>query len=206
MRVVESSSMSIPFNYMPAGQYTWDYFWLTITHPFNRTLNVGDIIIVQKVATEDLNTNYPNSDIIVYQVPGQPDKTPIVHRIVAVNNIDGTLYYQTKGDGNPSVVWPTVPSASDYDSVRIYGSSPNGVPQDLVLGKVVMRIPYFGWITLLLNSQKWIFGVIIAIIALLIVLEFVLPILKKKEQPTQTPQTNETPTEPPQTSGVTVTF
>ena len=69
-------------------------------HPFNRTLNVGDIIIIQGVDPETLNTNYPNSDIIVYKKPADPEDTPIVHRIVASYEINGTLYFQTKGDGN----------------------------------------------------------------------------------------------------------
>ena len=216
LRVVESSSMSIPFNYAPAGQYSWNYVWLTITHPFNRTLNVGDIIIVQRVDPKDLNTNYPNSDIIVYQVPDDPiAKTPIVHRIVAVNNVNGTLYFQTKGDGNPSVVWPKVPPSSDYDSANgIYNTSPKGVPQDLVLGKVALRIPYFGWITLLLRETSWALPLIVAVILILIVLEFVLPVIRKsdkKEQPVQTespqsvdnpeqPSTSDTPTEEPASS------
>jgi signal peptidase I len=190
LRVVESSSMSIPFNYSPPGRYTWDYVWLTLTHPFNRTLNVGDIIVVQRVDPQDLNTNYPESDIIVYQKPDTPADTPIVHRIVAVNNVDGTLYFQTKGDGNPSVGWPAVPSPSDYDSANgIYHTSPNGVSQDLVIGKVVTRIPYFGWITLLLRGTSWALPLIVAIILVLIVLEFILPVIRKnekKEQPTQT--------------------
>ena len=182
--------MSIPFNYSPAGRYSWDYFLLTLSHPFNRTLNVGDIIIVQRVDPQDLNTNYPNSDIIVYQKPDTPTDTPIVHRIVAVNNVDGKLYFQTKGDGNPSVAWPAVPSPNDYDSTNgIYHSSPNGVPQEFVLGKVVTRIPYFGWITLLLRGTSWALPLIIAIILVLIVLEFILPVIRKndkKEQPAQT--------------------
>jgi signal peptidase I len=211
LRVVESSSMSIPFNYAPAGQYSWNYVWLTITHPFNRTLNVGDIIIVQRVDPKDLNTNYPNSDIIVYQVPDDPvAKTPIVHRIVAVNDVNGTLYFQTKGDGNPSVAWPKVPPASDYDSANgIYHTSPNGVPQDLVLGKVALRIPYFGWITLLLRGTSWALPLIVAVILVLIVLEFVLPVIRKsdkKEQPAQNEpqQPVDNPPQPPPIDGTTV--
>jgi signal peptidase I len=202
LRVVESSSMSIPFNYAPAGQYSWNYVWLTITHPFNRTLNVGDIIIVQRVDPKNLNTTYPNSDIIVYQVPDDPAKTPIVHRIVAVNDINGTLYFQTKGDGNPSVAWPAVPPSTSYDSANgIYHTSPNGVPQDLVLGRVALRIPYFGWITLLLRGTSWALPLIVAIILVLIVLEFILPVIRKnekKEHPSQTesPQPVDSPGQP----------
>ena len=59
---VESGSMSIPYD----GA---DNFGLSIAHPFDRTLSIGDIIIVQGVNPKDLNTNYPNSDIIVFHDP-----------------------------------------------------------------------------------------------------------------------------------------
>ena len=73
VRVVESGSMCVPYDGACNG-------W---SHPFAHTLHVGDIIIIQKVNPEDLNTNYPNSDIIVYENPTDPTSTPIVHRIVA---------------------------------------------------------------------------------------------------------------------------
>ncbi len=96
VRVVESGSMCVPYDGACNG-------W---SHPFAQTLHIGDIIVIQKVNPADLNTNYPNSDIIVYENPTNPTSTPIVHRIVAVNKINGTLYFQTKGDGNGDQ-WPT---------------------------------------------------------------------------------------------------
>jgi len=39
-----------------------------------------------------------------------------------------------------------------------------GVPQELVVGRVVMRIPYFGWITLFLRENNWGLPVIIGLI------------------------------------------
>ena len=91
------------------------------THPFEQTLHVGDIIIIQRVNAEDLNANYPNSDIIVYQNPSLQnnlDATPIVHRIVEkYQDVNGTWYFQTKGDGN-GVHWPTAVSESDMILTR----------------------------------------------------------------------------------------
>ena len=67
------------------------------SHPFEQTLHVGDIIIIQGVNAEDLNANYPNSDIIVYQNPSLQnnlDATPIVHRVVAkYQDANGTLVF-----------------------------------------------------------------------------------------------------------------
>jgi len=169
VRVVESGSMCVPYDGACDG-------W---SHPFAQTLHIGDIIIIQKVNPEDLNTNYPNSDIIVFQNPTNPTSTPIVHRIVATYTVNGTIYFQTKGDGNSGDKWPATPSSQEYDSHTLW-STEQGVPQDLVIGKVVMRIPYFGWITLFLRNNSWGLPVIIGLILLLVVFEFVIPIIKSK--------------------------
>jgi hypothetical protein len=50
------------------------------------------------VKPEGLNANYPNNDIIVYRNPnGVTTHRP---RIVEKQEINGTLYFKTKGDGN----------------------------------------------------------------------------------------------------------
>jgi signal peptidase I len=173
---VESGSMSIPYD-------ASDNFWLSIAHPFDRTLSIGDIIIVQGVNPKDLNTNYPNSDIIVFHDPDDPS-TLIVHRIIKTEVVDGTIYFQTKGDGNGNP-WPQTPQSGldpwDY-------SNPPGVPQSMVIGRVVMRIPWFGWVTLFMRDNSWGLPVVIALILLLVVIEFIIPILreKKPEQPNTT--------------------
>ena len=171
---VVSGSMSIPYD----GN---DNFWLSIAHPFQRTLSIGDIIIIQGVNPADLNANYPNSDIIVYHEPGDPS-TLIVHRIVSKQEINGTWYFQTKGDGNYQQ-WPAIPPPSEYDGHTIWNSaqySNTGIPQSYVVGKVILRIPWFGWVTIFVKDNPWGLPIIIALILLVAVLEFVLPELKKK--------------------------
>ncbi len=179
IRVVESGSMCIPYDGACDG-------W---SHPFAPTLHKGDIIIIQKVDPKDLNANYPNSDIIVYENPTDPTDTPIVHRIVAEYEVNGTLYFQTKGDGN-GVKYPAVPSASEYDSNSIWHTG-EGVPQNLVIGKVVFRIPYFGWITLILKGNPWGLPLIIGLILLLVVLEFIIPLLRHKGSKLEQTQNSE---------------
>lgn len=178
VRVVESGSMCVPYDGACNG-------W---SHPFDHTLHVGDIIVIQKINPKDLSANYPNSDIIVYENPTNPTSTPIVHRIVATYEVNGTIYFQTKGDGNGDK-WPAVPSTQEYDS-RTLWSTGQGVPQDLVIGKVVMRIPYFGWVTLFLRNNPWGLPVIIGLILLLVVLEFVIPIVRGKKGKTEEEQKN----------------
>ena len=170
VRVVESGSMCVPYGGACDG-------WLSLTHPFAHTLHKGDIIIIQKINPADLSANYPNSDIIVYQNPTDLTSTPIVHRIIATYEVNGTIYFQTKGDGNGDK-WPAV--TQEYDSNTIWHTG-QGVPQDLVIGKVVMRIPYFGWVTLFLRNNPWGLPVIIAIILLLVVVEFVIPLVRGKK-------------------------
>ena len=177
VRVVESGSMCIPYNGVCDG-------W---SHIFERTLHVGDIIIIQGIDPKDINTNYPNSDIIVYINPTNPTDTPIVHRVVESYERDGILYFQTKGDGNPNEDWPANVTSDDYDSNMLWHTG-EGVPEDLVLGKVVMRIPWFGHITLFLRNNPWGLPVIIGLIMLLLIIEFIIPIIKNKKAKEQEPK------------------
>jgi signal peptidase I len=169
IRVVESGSMCVPYDGACDG-------W---SHIFEQTLHVGDIIIIEGVEAEDLNADYPNSDIIVYLNPTNPTATPIVHRVVAKYQVDGTWYFQTKGDGNGEL-WPTAVGSGQYDSNTLWHTG-QGVPEDLVLGKVVMRIPWFGYITLFLRNNSWGLPLIIALILILLIVEFVVPIAKSKK-------------------------
>ncbi len=179
IRVVQSGSMCVDYGINCDGL-------LSLEHPFAQTLHKGDIIIIQKVDPKTLSANYPNSDIIVYDNPN--GVTPIVHRIVAKQQINGTLYFKTKGDGNGPVVWPGTPTS--YDNLP----DSRGVPQNLVEGKVILRIPWFGWITLFMKGNSWALPAVIALILLLVVIEFILPAVKEKcRKPAQQKQMQSQP-------------
>ena len=179
---VESGSMSIPYD---ASDYN---FLLTLKTPFDRTLSVGDIIIIQGVNPKDLNTHYPNSDIIVFHDPSPGlYNTLIVHRIVSTVVVNGTTYFLTKGDGNGNP-WPQTPTSGldQWDS-----NSPPGVPSSYIVGRVVMRIPLVGWVTLFMRGNSWGLPVVIVLIMLLIVIEFIVPVFREKkpeQQNTMEPQ------------------
>jgi signal peptidase I len=164
IRVVESGSMCVDYGSRCDG-------W---SHIFDQTLHVGDIIIIQQVKPEDLKANYPNSDIIVYRNPS--GVTPIVHRIVEKQEINGTLYFKTKGDGNGPILWPAKPNS--YDNIP----DAKGVPQNLIEGKVILRIPWFGWITLFMRGNSWALPAVIALIFLLVVFEYIVPEVKQKRK------------------------
>ncbi len=167
--VVPTGSMCVPYDGACDG-------W---THPFARTLHVGDILIIVPVDPKSLNTNYPNSDIIVYNTPtfGR-----IVHRIVATTTVNDQIAFYTKGDGNGIDKWPATPSLSEYDPWSPI--SPNQI-----VGKVALRIPWIGHITLFLqglasgNASRIVVPIIIVLAALLIVVEIVIPYLRKRKQP-----------------------
>jgi signal peptidase I len=181
---VVSGSMCIPYD---SGCDGW-------THPFDRTLHVGDIIVIQGVNPQDLNANYPDSDIIVFHRPGNLNEL-IVHRIAAKEEIDGKWYFFTKGDGNnPPDVWPTVPQSREYDKwPAVEANAPQGaVSQDLIVGKVVMRIPWVGHIALFMHDVLGVnnslvgIPIVVVLIILLVIIEFVVPTRKQKEtQPKQ---------------------
>ncbi len=172
IRVVPTSSMAI--GYTGAG-YEW-------THPFDRTIQVGDILIIQPINPADLNANYPNSDIIVYNTYSMG---PIVHRIVAKEEINGTWYFYTKGDNN-GIKWPVTPSPSEYDAW-----SPSPIPQDMVVGKVIMRIPWVGDISIFMqsilggNNSTITIPIVAVLIILLLIIEFIVPLYKRKKTTVQ---------------------
>lgn len=140
------------------------------THPFAQTLHIGDLIIVQGVNPADLSADYPNSDIIVFPKPPDPSEL-IVHRIVAKEvSENGTIYFWTKGDGN-GIRWPNTPSIAEHDPWKI--------SQDQVVGKVVMRIPWLGHITLFMRNSL-VLPILITLIILLVIVEFIVPLLRKK--------------------------
>ncbi|MCW3994812.1 MAG: signal peptidase I [Candidatus Bathyarchaeota archaeon] len=165
---VESGSMCIPHDGNCDG-------W---SHPFDNTLHVGDILIIQGIKPEELNTHYPNSDIIVYKDP--KNNNLIVHRIISKQTINGTTYFKTKGDANGPILWPNNPFY--FDDIP----DPRGVPQELVVGKVLLRIPWFGNITLFIKNNPYGLPTIATLIFLLAFVEFILPLKKRKKKPQTT--------------------
>jgi len=174
---VVSGSMCVPYDGACDGGF----------HPFARTLHIGDLIIVQGVNPADLNADYPNSDIIVFHKPSDPEEL-IVHRIVAEEERDDVLYFYTKGDGNGANKWPSTPSSSEYDP----WNDRQGVPEDLVVGKVVMRIPWLGHLVLFMRNSIGL-PIVIVLIIILVIVEFVVPVLREKKPPEQHKEAQQQP-------------
>jgi len=132
------------------------------SHPFSRTLHVGDLIIVQGVDPEEIKAApEPDGDIIVFHQPLVGNDL-IVHRAIKKEiGSHSEIYFTTKGDGN-----------TGPDSVP--------VPGDQVVGKVILRIPWIGHIALFLHNSSGIF-IIIILIVILVIVEFVIPIFSSEK-------------------------
>jgi len=155
------------------------------TQPFARTLHIGDLIIIQGVNPAELNADYPNSDIIVFRKPTELDEL-IVHRITAKEvGEDGITYFYTKGDGNPTNRWPNTIQPSEYDS---WGK----VSEDLVVGKVIMRIPWVGHAILFMHNSVGL-PIILALMIVLLFIEFILPLFRKRTPVAEPEQQKERP-------------
>jgi len=85
------------------------------------TLDVGDIVIVSKVPTDEIQ----KGDTIQYKT--QDMALPVVHRVQDIYKEQGNLYFITKGDANTN---------PDIDPVLA----------DNVNGKVVFNLPKIGWV------------------------------------------------------------
>ncbi len=90
------------------------------------TINKGDIIIYENY---DDSQKISDGDIMVFS----KESIKIVHRVTEVKVVNGERRYFTKGDAN---------SNSD-DGYRLQGD---------MIGKVKVKIPYIGWLTLWIND------------------------------------------------------
>ncbi|MGA2971089.1 MAG: signal peptidase I [Candidatus Bathyarchaeia archaeon] len=110
-------------------------------------LNVGDIIIVRGADPQAITVG----TIIIFHSPYEYDM-PIVHRVVAVVNDGGSLFFQTKGDHNEI-----------QDGWK--------VPAENLIGVYVVKIPYIGLISLELRGPLGV-TLIILLVALIIAVEY----------------------------------
>ena len=145
-----------------------DNEWQTIYYAFTPTLHMGDLIVVQAVTLQDiehsLNGSGRSGDILVFHLPDSDEL--IVHRAIEVFPND-TI--KTQGDGNPIPGPPT----------------DGNISPDEVVGKVVMRIPWVGYLALLMRDQAGVYF-ILALIIIIIAIELILS--TTSENKTETPE------------------
>lgn len=93
-------------------------------------INIGDVVIVEKMEDEEINSLKVN-DVIAYQ----SDDAIICHRIVSIVNDGNDNLYETKGDAN-----------DDSDQFLVKKSQ--------IVGVVKAKIKYVGYPTVLLNRIR----------------------------------------------------
>ena len=85
-----------------------------------------------------------SNDIIVYNPPAGDYYSgvgDIVHRIFFKINVDGETYYLTKGDNNP------IMDIQNYYCLNP-GPKNHPIPEENLKGKVILRVPYLGYLKL----------------------------------------------------------
>ncbi len=88
--------------------------------------NKGDIIFLLGKKPNEIDIG----DVIVFR-SGRPD--PIIHRVVAITQENGKYYFRTKGDNNAA-------------SIQTFGLDETRIPEDVVLGRAMFKVPLLGWI------------------------------------------------------------
>lgn len=88
----------------------------------------GDIVIIEKCSIDEIK----EKDIIEYQ----DGNKIIVHRVERIEyNKKGEKIYITKGDNNNGI-----------DDIN--------VTKNMIIGKVIYKVPYLGWPSILINTRK----------------------------------------------------
>src|SRR5271157_1226520 len=137
----------------------------TITSPsMEPTLNIGDLVFVNKINASRIVASETNGDIVVikgpqyyfdHQYPKQflnvENNTPIIHRVVEKywNPNDSLWYFVTKGDANSVVdgALSLLNSSEDGNFFIVGYNSSNAIriPETEIIGKVYFAIPFVGY-------------------------------------------------------------
>jgi signal peptidase len=132
------------------------------------TILKGDLLIVQGKDPENIESGTiqnKEGDVIVYDARGlwaSAPNEPIVHRVVDKRLENGTWYFLTKGDAN-------------------LNTDPAWVPGNKIIGVVVARIPFIGWIKIFLTESNLLVPIIV-ILSFLIVISIFYDIFYAEEE------------------------
>lgn len=94
---------------------------------FSKGFYKGDIIIVWGTKPKNLEVG----DVLIFQ--GHKPQ-PLIHRIIKTEQEAGKYYFYTKGDHNSNILPNNIESK---------------IPEEKLLGRGVLRIPYLGWVKIL---------------------------------------------------------
>ncbi|MHA2392010.1 MAG: signal peptidase I [Promethearchaeota archaeon] len=126
----------------------------------------GDLLFLRGKDGADIQNGTiegKEGDIIVFNAHGiwsHPPTDPIVHRVIDKWYVEGDgWYFRTKGDAN------ALPDSGD-------------VPESHILGVVVGRIPYIGWVKIALTESGLLIPLLV-IVSILLVASIMWDLFKK---------------------------
>ncbi len=128
----------------------------------------GDLLFLRGVNPETIKNGTiegKEGDIIVFDARGlgwgHAPTEPIVHRVID-KKYDNGWFFKTKGDANsnPEPVW---------------------IPETSIFGVVVGRIPYIGWVKIVLTDSGLLIPLLV-IISVLLVISVIWDIVKKEDE------------------------
>jgi signal peptidase I len=129
------------------------------------TYNEGDLLFVRgevNPAEIEAGDHYlKTGDVIVFEAIWSTSGDPIVHRVVnaTYDSVEGIWKFRTWGDANPGPDQP----AEDTSLTRPW------VREDEIVGKVVGRIPWIGWVKLGLARTNLTIPIIIGLGLILVI-------------------------------------
>ncbi|MEM2241555.1 MAG: signal peptidase I [Candidatus Bathyarchaeia archaeon] len=115
------------------------------------TLNIGDLIIVQRADPAQIRADRLTGDILVFRNPWNPNEL-IVHRAIKIERKGNHFLVTTLGDN----------CEGDRDQFSPWNSS-------LLIGRVIGRIPYLGVLSLIIRSNRALYTLFIAVLVILVI-------------------------------------
>jgi len=153
-------------------------------HPFTPTLHTGDLIIIEGIKPQDIyaaprNASGRSGDILVFREEAGSDNL-IVHRAIGIQVVNGETEFVTQGD--------------NLDTN--HGPGPGSpTPPENIIGKVVFRIPWIGYLALIIRDSSGVY-LIVGLIIIIIVVELVFSTSKSKETQAKKDETTDKTHEP----------
>ena len=121
--------------------------YIVLTASMTPAISPGDAVVVGEVGAADVAVG----DVVTYR-RSPTDEVPVTHRVIGIVDTADGVAYQTKGDAN-----------EDADAAL--------VNPDQLVGKVVLTIPYIGYVVQFVNSPMGFVALVVVPIGLLIASE-----------------------------------
>lgn len=128
------------------------------------TLNVGDLVIKGNKPPQDIKVGEQNGDILILKGPRYfyeqgfdpifwnylDNNTPIIHRAIDKKRIGDKWFFQTKGDNNlvSDGAYKIINQSENYILIEYNCSKIIYISETEILGIVIFKIPFIGYINI----------------------------------------------------------